>query len=380
MNKRMRDLYTQIETKTNEAKSFMDGENKDVAKASEIMNEVDALKEEFAIEEKMFNTEKMFNSDEAQKMVEEKKKESTAEEFAKAVRMIAHGQIKDLSAGVLENGGYIVPEDIQTKVEYHKEAEFDLKSLVDVEVVSTNKGARTYQKKSAVAGLVKVDEGGAIPKHAEPKFERVTYSIEDHAGIIPVTNDLIEDANPTGISEVVSKWLARASVASDNAEILAAIETKSAVDLVDMDGIKKAINVTLGQAYAPAAVIVTNDEGLNYLDSIKDENGRYMLNPDPTAPAVMRLRVGANLIPIHVVPNSVLATKESKVPFIVGDMKEAIKFFDRKKFTLNASDVATVGGVSAFENNLTFFRAIERIDVAVKDVDAFVNGYITLAE
>ena len=380
MNKKMRELMTQIETKTAEAKAFMEGENKDVAKANEIMNEVDSLKAEFEIESKMFEAEKMFNSEDAQKAAEEKKKESTVEEFAKAVRMIANGQIKDLSESVLADGGYAVPEDIQARVEYHKEAEFDLKTLVDVEPVSTNKGARTYQKKAAITGLVKVDEGGAIPKHAEPKFERVTFTIEDFAGIIPVTNDVLEDANPTNIAEVVTKWLARASVATDNAEILGAIKTKSAVELDGLDGIKKAINVTLGQAYAPASVIITNDDGLNYLDCLKDGNDRPLLNPDPTAPAILRLRIGANLIPVKVVPNSVLTTESGKMPFIVGDMKEAIKFFDRKKITMKASDVASVGGVSAFENNLTFFRAIERIDVAVKDVNAFVNGYITAVE
>lgn len=378
MNKKMRDIMAQIETKTAEAKAFVEGENKDMEQANAIMNEVDDLKAEFELEAKMFEAEKMFNSEDAQKAAEEKKKESTVESFAKAVRMIANGQAKDLSEGVMENGGYIVPEDIQTRVEYHKEAEFDLKTLVDVETVSTNKGARTYQKKSAVTGLVKVDEGGAIPKHAEPKFERVTYTIEDHAGIIPVTNDVIEDSNPTNVSEVVTKWLARASVACDNAKILEAIGTKSAVDLTDIDGIKKAINVTLGQAYAPASVIITNDDGLNYLDTLKDENQRYILNPDPTAPAQMRLRVGANLIPIKVVPNSVMATEGGKVPFVVGDMKEAVKFFDRKKISIKASTEASVGGVSAFENNLTFFRAIERIDVKVKDAAAFVNGYIVV--
>jgi HK97 family phage major capsid protein len=213
-----------------------------------------------------------------------------------------------------------------------------------------------------------------------PKFERLTYSIEDYAGYIPLTNDLIEDNNPTHITEVVTEWLARASVACDNREILAAIKTKDETALKGLDDIKKSINVTLGQAYASAAIIVTNDDGLNYLDTLKDTTGRDLLNPDPTAPANMRLRIGANLIPVKVVPNTVLKTTTNKVPFIIGDLKEAVKFFDRQKVTLKASDIATVGGKSAFESNLTYIRAIERMNVKVKDKNAFVNGFITVGE
>ncbi len=379
MNKKMRELLTKIEEKTAEAKGYTEGEAKNIEKAAALMTEVDGLKKEFEVEKQLFNAEKLFNGEEAQKAAEEKKTKSTVEEFAKAVRMIAHGQTKDMAEGTMENGGYVVPEDIQTKVQQYKDAEFDLKTLVDVEPVTTNKGARTFQAKTAVTGLVKVDEGGAIPKHAEPKFERVTYAIGDFAGVIPVTNDLIEDANSTNITEVVTQWLARASVATGNEQILEAIKTKDAVELTDLDGIKKAVNVTLGQAYAAASVIVTNDEGLNYLDTLKDGMNRPLLNPDITAPTEMRFRIGAHLIPVKVVPSHILPVDGNKIPFIVGDMKEAIKFFDRKKVTLKASDAATVGGVSAYENNLTFFRAIERIDVKVKDKNAFVNGYITAA-
>ena len=43
MNKRMRELQAQITSKTAEAKGFMDGENKDIVKANEILDEVDKL-------------------------------------------------------------------------------------------------------------------------------------------------------------------------------------------------------------------------------------------------------------------------------------------------------------------------------------------------
>lgn len=380
MNKKLRELLAAMDAKATEAQKYMDGENKDVAKATALMDEYDALKAEFDTEKRLFEAEKARGGEGAAAAVVEKEKATRAEEFAKAISLIASGQTKLLAEGTLVDGGYLVPEDIRTQVQKYKEAAFDLKTLVDVEPVSTNKGARTFQQKADVEGLQKVDEGGAIPKQTAPKFERLTYSIEDYAGYIPLTNDLIEDNNPTHITEVVTEWLARASVACDNREILAAIKTKDETALKGLDDIKKSINVTLGQAYASAAIIVTNDDGLNYLDTLKDTTGRDLLNPDPTAPANMRLRIGANLIPVKVVPNTVLKTTTNKVPFIIGDLKEAVKFFDRQKVTLKASDIATVGGKSAFESNLTYIRAIERMNVKVKDKNAFVNGFITVGE
>ena len=47
MNKRMREILAAIEAKIAEAKGFMSGENKDVAKATVIMDEVDVLKAEY---------------------------------------------------------------------------------------------------------------------------------------------------------------------------------------------------------------------------------------------------------------------------------------------------------------------------------------------
>ena len=46
---------------------------------------------------------------------------------------------------------------------------------------------------------------------------------------------------------------------------------------------------------------------------------------------------------------------------------------------IKISDVAVVGDLNAYEEDLTLYRAIEREDVTTWDVDAFVNGYITVA-
>ena len=296
-------------------------------------------------------------------------------DFAEAAR---HGfYTNTMTEGTKADGGYTVPDDIQTKINQYKKATFSLESLVDVETVKTSSGRRTFQKKAQAEGFKAVAEAGKIQGNNTPQFEILEYAVKKYAGYMPVTSELLADSD-ANITAVLTKWLAEEDIATKNAQILTAIATKTETDLKNLDGIKKAINVTLGAAYAGSVVIVTNDDGLNYLDTLVDKQGRYLLSPDVQNPMQMVLAVGARKIPIRVVPNAILATKTNKIPFVIGDLKEAVKIFDRAKLNIMTSNVAAVGTLNAFEQDLTLFRGIERFDCKVKDSDAFVNGTITV--
>lgn len=382
MNKKMREILAKIQAKTAEAKSFMEGENKDVDKANALMDEVDSLQKEFETEKRMYEAEKMSGAQSATNQVEptgqEKEVETEVMKFAKAVRSFITG--KGLVEGVDADGGYTVPEDVSTRVEHYKDVDYALEADIDVVPVSTNKGSRTYQKKGEVNTFVDIDENGAITEEIDaPKFERLPYAIQDRAGFMPVSNDLVEDSD-ANILEIVAEWLGEADVATTNKHVLAKVAEKAQVDLKDIDGIKKALNVTLGQAYKAGAKIYTNDDGLNYLDTLKDANGRPMLNPDPTAPASLTLRCGTTVLPIKVLPNKVFKTEGTKVPFVVGNLFDYVRKYDRKKMSITASTIASIGSFNAFAQNMTLLRAILRDDYRVKDADSIVNGYINLGE
>lgn len=381
MNKKMRELYNRIEQKTLMAKGFMEeGENKDLVKAESLLNEVDELQKEFNLEKRVYESEKNNNTptdNELENKNKESKSKDSEKEFADATRSFIRG--KGLVEGVDADGGYTVPEDIMTKIQYYKDAEYSLLQDIDIESVTTNKGARTYQKKSDVNTFVDIDENGEITKEIEaPKFERLAYTIQDRAGFMPVSNDLISDSD-ANIVDVVTKWLGKADVATSNKKILELVAIKSAVELTDIDGIKKALNVTLGQAYKNGAKIYTNDDGLNYLDTLKDATGRPLLNPDPTSPLKLQLRCGATVLPIKVIPNKVFATTNKKIPFIIGNLYDYVKKFERQQVSIMASNVATIGTFNAFSKNMTILRAIVRDDYKVKDKDSIVNGFITVS-
>ena len=85
-------------------------------------------------------------------------KDSTAE-FAQAARAGFHVQ-NSMSEGSKADGGYTVPEDIQTRINKYKESKFSLGQLVRKESVKTEKGSRTFKKRSQQTGFTKVGEGG----------------------------------------------------------------------------------------------------------------------------------------------------------------------------------------------------------------------------
>ena len=90
----------------------------------------------------------------------------------------------------------------------------------------------------------------------------------------------------------------------------------------------------------------------------------------------MVIAVGARRVPLKVVSNETLATNGKKIPFFIGDFKAAIKIFERSGFQVTVSNVATVGDINAFEQDVTFFKGSERNDCKVIDDKAMVNGYI----
>lgn len=377
-------LLTEIQSLIAAAKGFK--EQGDNEKYEATMTSIESKKVEYETAKKLEADEKFLAAEQAAKVepvkaapevkAEEPVKVTAIKAFADAAR---HGFKKDMSEGTNADGGYTVPEDIVTKIYELRTAKASLLDLVGYETVTTNKGARTYKTRATQTGFTLVPEGTSIPKGNTPQFARLTYSIKKYGGYFPVTNELLADSDEN-IVGILTGWIADESRVTANKLILGKIAEgwDTPTNLTDLDGIKQALNVTLGQAFKGTSVIVCNDDALQYLDTLKDENGRYLLTPDISNPGQMRLSVGASTVPVKVIPNADLPTTDGKMPFIIGDFKEAIRYFDRKKLSIMSSNTATAGDFNAFEMDLTLFRALEREDVVVRDTAALVNGYITV--
>ena len=380
MNKELLELLDSINDKKAEVKKLVEEDRLDEAKKAkdelkEMQEKFDLLKD---LDDGKTEGAKAKANSKGLKPVE---KNDAVKEFADAARRGFKVE-NSMNEGTPADGGYTVPEDIQTRINERRSAKASLIDLVDVESVTTNKGSRTFKKRSQQTGFQKVGEGAKIGAKATPQFERMDYVISKYAGYFPVTNELLEDSD-AAITSVLTAWIGDESRVTRNNIIRTAINKKSKTALASLDDIKKALNVTLGAAFKSTSRVVTNDDGLQYLDTLKDNDGKYLLQPNPANPMQLRLCAGATIVPVTVIPNDnlpsdVSTAKKRKIPMIIGDLKEGIKFFDRKSLTIVASNLAAAGELNAFEEDLTLFRAIEREDCQVKDDMAFVNGELTI--
>lgn len=269
-----------------------------------------------------------------------------------------------------EDGGYIVPEDISMKINEYKRNFESLENLVNVEPVRRPKGSRLYEKLGDMTPFVAVEEMGEIPEIDGSKFERIVYDIKNYAGILPMSNDLIQDSDENVI-DYAARWGARKSVVTRNSLILNVIKTLSAVTLKTTDDIKKAMNVTLDPLFLTTSVIVTNQDGFNFLDTLKDKNGNYLMQPLVTDPSKRQI-FGKE---VKVIGNKFLPSEGTVAPLIIGDLKEAVTLFDRQQQSILTTNV----GGKAFTRNSTDMRFIEREDVKLVDKAAVVYGKLDTA-
>lgn len=381
MNKKLLELLDKINAKKEEVKNLVDAEK---------LEDAQAAKEELKNLQKQFDLLKDLE-DEDLAAIQQKVTKGTVKPagedkdsvkaFADAARQ-GFRMTNAMNEGTPADGGYTVPEDIQTRINTYREARFSLINLVDVEHVTTNKGSRTFKKRSQQTGFQKVAEGGKIQAKDTPQFERMSYEVAKYAGYFALTNELLADSD-AAITAVLTEWIGNESRVTRNNIIRAVINQKEVTELTGLDDIKKALNVTLGSAFKSTSRIVTNDDGLQYLDTLKDSDGKYLLQPNPADPMQLRLCAGATIVPVSVIPNAdfpsdVATAGKRKIPVVIGDLKEGIKFFDRQQTSIMASNIASAGELNAFEEDLTLYRAIEREDCQTKDDQAFVNGQITI--
>lgn len=296
----------------------------------------------------------------------ESQKNDIRKEFINGLRTKFQNVISSTPA----DGGYTIPQDIQTKINELRTSKDALQNLITVESVTAPTGSRVFKARAQQTGFAEVLEGGAIAEKATPQFTQMSYEVKKYAGFLKCTNELLKDSD-AAIESVISKWLGDESRVTRNTLILAALATKAKTAIAGTDGIKGVLNVLLDPAFRYTSSIVTNQDGYNWLDVQKDTTGNYLLQPSVSSPTGKQL-FG---VPVVMVSNKDLPTVEGKAPMIIGDLKEALVMFEKEGMSLKPSDVAG----DAYLTDTTLFRAIEREVVKVRDSEAFINGEVTLS-
>lgn len=268
-----------------------------------------------------------------------------------------------LSSTTDADGALLIPKDQETQVIELARDYSSLRELVNVEPVSTLTGTRVIEVDGEYTPFSEVTEGSKISDIENGQFKAIPYSCKTYGGILPIPNNLLKD-NKGNLLYHVSKWFAKKKVATENKLIGDSLNTFNKTAMTSIDDIKTALNKTLDPAISANAMVVTNQTGFNELDKMKDSDGNYLLQPDPTKPT-QKLLKGR---PVKVYPDKVLANDTTKAPIMIGDFKRAITLFDRELLTVASTNI----GAGGFETNSTKVRGLMRLDVQKFDEKAIV--------
>lgn len=381
MNKELRELLDSIKNKKQEVKDLCKaGKIEDAAKAKEELKDLQAQFDLlYDLEaDKLDDMEDKAAAGTAKKVLDKTK--NIANAFVNAIKAaVGKGTLSDedkeilnsMNEGKDEDGGLTVPKDIRTAVKELRRTEDALETLVNVERVSTLSGSRVIERYADQTPFDNVDEAAEFPEVSTPQFEKIDYKVKKKGGILKVTQELLSDT-AENIIAYLKKWIAKKAKATRNFMIVKKIREITAdaeVPVEDLDDLKKIFNILLDPAIALTAGVVTNQDGYNWLDTLKDKDGKYILQPDPTKPTSMLL---FGKYPVKKVSNktmpSVTVEGGYKVPIVCGDLKEAITIFDRETLTIDISDKAG----DLWKTDQTGIKVRERLDIQSVDEEAII--------
>lgn len=269
-----------------------------------------------------------------------------------------------LTEGTDTDGGFLVPVDLETRINELRRQFVSLRSLITVEPVTTLTGFRVLDT-APDKGFTELSELGEIPQDDQPKFSRYDFKVVDYGLIVPISNDLLRD-NDAGLLQYLARWMAKKAVITENLKILRLLETVEAVTTADEGGelkaIKHALNVTLDPDIKLRARILSNQTSYDVLDNLEDKQGRPLLQPDNTAGTGERIKGK----PVTTIGNLYLKDAEDGSPLYIGSFADAITMFDRQVMEMATTNI----GGKAWSTNTTEARAIMRFDMKQVDKDA----------
>lgn len=256
--------------------------------------------------------------------------------------------------------GAIIPQDIVTKTKMLPETVVDLRNLVQTVKVSTPTGKYPILK-STEAVMHTVAELEANPDLDKPQFENVLYDVDTYRGQIPVSRESLDDSDED-LGALIGRHVQRIALNTANSKIVENLKTATAKTVHNLDEIKTIINTEFDPAYNLQFVV--SQSFYNEVDLMKDNEGRYLLQPSITAQSGKSL-LGLN---VTVLSDKLLAGEapNKKVAFL-GDPAGFTSFFDRNEMAVRWQEHQHYGEILA---------AAMRFDV--KTVDAAAGKFLTL--
>ena len=371
-------LSATIADKTAQVKNALEAD--DLEKARTIKNEIDTAKEELKTAKadlELFEATKVFGGAENKTGREIETDDMTYRDKVNAFLhskgtvvneglrfdgkdevLIAMNEITPTTDGVKKTDTTkVTSEELVTTPIREIKTTVDLKPFTTIYPAKKASGKYPILKK-ATSKMVSVAELEKNPALAKPEFEQVDWTVETYRGAIPVSQESVDDADVDLIS-IVAETVGQIKVNTTNAAIADVLKSFTAKTVANVDDIKKILNVDLDPAYDVAFVV--SQSFYQILDTLKDKNGRYLLQDSITA-VTGKVLLGK---PVFVLSDEILgASGEAKA--FVGDFKRGVLFADRKDLGLRWADNEIYG---------QYLQAVLRF--GVKKVDAKAGYFVT---
>lgn len=228
--------------------------------------------------------------------------------------------------------------------------------------ISVNAPAGTLPVLSATdTTLATAEELAENPQLAKMALSGVDYKLKTYRGAIPVSQELLDDADSNvQIEQLIGDYATQIHDNTLNADIATALKTATASTVTSFDDFKKAYNDTYKYSNR---VVVISKSGYDALDTLKDNYGRYLLQDD-IASATGKAILGA---PVYVVEDTRLGAKDGDQVAFVGSVHSFVTVADFKDLRVKWTDDYVYGEQ---------LQLIVREDTVVADPDA--GKFLTL--
>ena len=268
------------------------------------------------------------------------------------------------------DGGFLVPQDFDDMIHEYEKEYVDLSQFFAVENVRGLSGWRAVEQGKRKA-LPKIAEMGTIGKDDQPKFTKVTYTVDKYGDRLPVSSELLGD-NTAGLLRYLAGWFGPKYILTKNTLLLAlltGLTTEVALTAgSEAKELRKALITKLNTAHSSAATLLTNQNGYAEMDGWEDKNGRSLLVPNPADPNVYRLS-GRRVV---YADNDLIPDVSEKHPIYVGNFKALGTLFVRKGIEMAATDV----GGDAWATDSYEIRGLCRLDAVTMDPNAGFKALI----
>lgn len=238
-------------------------------------------------------------------------------------------EVRAVEGFKLVDGGALVPEELLTP-EKAPEDVVDLLQYVKRVPVNSASGKYPVISKSG-SKMSTVAELEANPELAKPTISEISYSINTYRGYIPVSQEVIDDAD-YDIVGLIDEEIRDQELNTRNAAIAAVLKTATPKTVSSLDELITLLNTGFKTAYQ--VKLYVSQSLFNVLDLMKDNNGRYLLQDDVTVASGKRLK-GKEIV---VLDDEIIGDVAGDLKAFIGDAKAFCKFFDRKQVSVKWVD------------------------------------------